>query len=116
MLETLSLILYLSLIFTRDAVSFEAKTRMWDFLILLRVGKIKFLTKRPGERYASALTSMHLSNKVYKLYGKIELKNYINSIKKQLKYCFYEKDFFSQMYNFVSAFDIRFSTQLPASA
>ena len=47
--------------------------------------KIKFLTKRPGERYASALTSMHLSNKVYKLYGKIELKNYINSIKKQLK-------------------------------
>jgi UDP-glucose 4-epimerase len=44
--------------------------------------KIKFLTKRPGERYASALTSMHLSNKVYKLYGKIELKNYINSIKK----------------------------------
>ena len=47
--------------------------------------KIKFLSKRPGERYASALTSMHLSNKVYKLYGKIELKNYINSIKKQLK-------------------------------
>jgi UDP-glucose 4-epimerase len=47
--------------------------------------KIKFLTKRPGERYASALTSMHLSNKVYKLYGKIELKNYINSIKKELK-------------------------------
>ena len=47
--------------------------------------KIKFLTKRPGERYASALTSMHLSNKVYKLHGKIDLKNYINSIKKQLK-------------------------------
>ena len=47
--------------------------------------KIKFLPKRPGERYASALTSMHLSNKVYKLNGKIELKNYINSIKKQLK-------------------------------
>ena len=47
--------------------------------------KIKFLTKRPGERYASALTSMHLSNKVYKFYGKIDLKNYISSIKKQLK-------------------------------
>jgi UDP-glucose 4-epimerase len=44
--------------------------------------KIKFLPERPGERYASALTSMHLSNKVYKLYGKIELKNYINSIKR----------------------------------
>ena len=44
--------------------------------------KIKFLPKRQGERYASALTNMNLSNKVYKLYGKIDLKNYINSIKK----------------------------------
>ena len=43
--------------------------------------KIKFLPKRPGERYASALTNMNLSNKVYKYYGKIELKSYINSIK-----------------------------------
>ena len=43
--------------------------------------KIKFLPKRPGERYASALTNMNLSNKVFKLYGKIELKNYIKSIK-----------------------------------
>ena len=43
--------------------------------------KIKFLPKRSGERYASALTNMNLSNKVYKLYGKIELKNYIKSIK-----------------------------------
>jgi len=47
--------------------------------------KVTFLPKRAGERYASALTNMNLSNKVYKLYGKIELKNYINSIKKQLK-------------------------------
>jgi UDP-glucose 4-epimerase len=44
--------------------------------------KIKYLPKRPGERFASALTKMNLSNKVYKLYGKIELKNYIKSIKK----------------------------------
>ena len=43
--------------------------------------KIKFLPKRPGERFASALTNMNLSNKVFKLYGKIELKNYIKSIK-----------------------------------
>ena len=43
--------------------------------------KIKFLPKRLGERYASALTNMNLSNKVYKYYGKIELKSYINSIK-----------------------------------
>ena len=44
--------------------------------------KIKFLKKRPGERYASALTNMNLSNKVYKYFGKISLKNYIKNITK----------------------------------
>ena len=42
--------------------------------------KIKYLASRPGERYASALTSMNLSNKVYKLFGKIELKDYLSKI------------------------------------
>ena len=42
--------------------------------------KIKYLPKRPGERYASALTTMHLSNKVYKHFGKIDLKDYIRDI------------------------------------
>jgi UDP-glucose 4-epimerase len=41
--------------------------------------KIKFLPARPGERYASALTSMNLSNKVYKLFGTILLKDYIKN-------------------------------------
>ena len=40
--------------------------------------KIRYLPKRPGERYASALTNMNLSNKVYKHFGKIELEDYIN--------------------------------------
>tara|TARA_Y100000741_G_scaffold327537_1_gene280204 strand:- start:33 stop:647 length:615 start_codon:yes stop_codon:yes gene_type:complete len=44
--------------------------------------KIKYLPPRPGERYASALTSMNLSNKVYKLFGSINLRNYINHITK----------------------------------
>ena len=45
--------------------------------------KIKFLPKRPGERYASALTKINLTNKIYKYYGKIGLKDYIkNFIKK----------------------------------
>ena len=39
--------------------------------------KIRYLKKRPGERYASALTNMNLSNKVYKYFGKIKLKEYI---------------------------------------
>ena len=42
--------------------------------------KINYLPARPGERYASALTDMNLSNKVYKLFGKIQLKNYLNEI------------------------------------
>ena len=41
---------------------------------------IKFLKKRPGERYSSALTNMNLSNKVYKHFGKKKLKDYINKI------------------------------------
>ena len=41
--------------------------------------KIKFLPKRPGERYASALINKNLSNKMYKYFGKIELKKYISS-------------------------------------
>ena len=41
--------------------------------------KIKFLPKRPGERYASALINKNLSNKMYKHFGKINLKNYIKN-------------------------------------
>ncbi len=43
--------------------------------------KTKFLPSRPGERYASALTKMNLSNKINKYYGKILLKDYINDFK-----------------------------------
>ena len=42
--------------------------------------KIKYFPKRRGERFASALTNMNLSNKVYKHFGKIDLKKYINNI------------------------------------
>ncbi len=39
--------------------------------------KIKYLPRRAGERYASALTNMNLSNRVYKHFGKIKLRDYI---------------------------------------
>ena len=39
--------------------------------------KIRYLPKRPGERYASALSNINLSNKIHKKFGKISLKNYI---------------------------------------
>tara|TARA_X000000950_G_scaffold206036_1_gene247842 strand:- start:960 stop:1838 length:879 start_codon:yes stop_codon:yes gene_type:complete len=42
--------------------------------------KIKFLKSRPGERYASALTNMNLSNKVYRYFGKRKLSDYIKNI------------------------------------
>ena len=41
--------------------------------------KIKYLPRRPGERYASALTKINLTNKIYKYYGKILLKDYISN-------------------------------------
>jgi len=44
--------------------------------------KIKFLPFRKGERYASALTSMNLSNKVHKIFGKINLEDYVKNIVK----------------------------------
>ena len=44
--------------------------------------KIKYLPQRKGERYASALTSMSLSNKVFKSFGKIELEVYIRNFLK----------------------------------
>tara|TARA_B110001452_G_scaffold207049_1_gene177201 strand:- start:1876 stop:2751 length:876 start_codon:yes stop_codon:yes gene_type:complete len=42
--------------------------------------KIKFLKERPGERFASALTNLNLENKVFKYFGKINLKDYIKDI------------------------------------
>jgi len=41
--------------------------------------KIKLLPKRAGERYASALTNKNLSNKMYKYFGKINLKDYVGN-------------------------------------
>ena len=41
--------------------------------------KIKLLPKRAGERYASALKNNNLSNKMYKYFGKINLKDYVGN-------------------------------------
>ena len=54
-------------------------------LTILQVAKMfktnfKFLPSRRGERYASALTSMNLHNKVYKMFGKIKLSDYIANL------------------------------------
>ena len=41
--------------------------------------KIKYLPKREGERFASALTKMNLNNKIIRLSAKIKLRNYIRN-------------------------------------
>ena len=44
--------------------------------------KIKFVPPRKGERFASALTNLSLSSKVYKNFGEISLKNYVKNFLK----------------------------------
>ena len=41
--------------------------------------QIRYLPKREGERFASALTKMNLNNKIIRLSAKIMLKDYINN-------------------------------------
>jgi UDP-glucose 4-epimerase len=41
--------------------------------------KIRYLPKREGERFASALTKMNLNNKIIRLKAKIKLKEYIKN-------------------------------------
>jgi len=58
-----------------------ASRKSYSLLQVARMfkSKIKFLPRRAGERYASALTDMNLSNKMHKYYGKIKLKDYIDN-------------------------------------
>ncbi len=44
--------------------------------------RVKLLPQRRGERFSSALTAMNLSNKVYKIFGKVKLKEYIHNLTK----------------------------------
>lgn len=49
--------------------------------------KLNFSPVRPGERYASALTNMTLSNKVHKLFGKKDLKDYVQTFINKMGNC-----------------------------
>ena len=46
---------------------------------------VKFLPPRDGERFVSELKNKNLSNKVYRIYGNTNLKDYIKRRKKELK-------------------------------
>ena len=63
------------------SISYQKSYSILDVAKMFKT-KIKYLPKRPGERYTSALANMSLSNKVYKHFGRIDLKKYINNIVK----------------------------------
>ena len=56
-----------------------ASRNSYSIIQLAKMFKSKMIyhPKRLGERYASALIDINLSNKIYKNFGKISLKNYI---------------------------------------
>ena len=60
----------------KKSYSIESVAKMFKSPII-------YLKKRQGERYASALTKISLNNKVFRRYGKINLKDYISSFIKR---------------------------------
>ena len=64
-----------------------ANKKSYSILEVARMfkSKIKFLPKRLGERYASALTKMSNNQKIINKYGKIDLKDYVTSFIKGKK-------------------------------
>ena len=58
-----------------------ASKESYSILELARMFKshIKYLPKRKGERFASALTKMNLNNKIIRLSAKIKLRDYIKN-------------------------------------
>ncbi len=56
----------------RKSYSIERVAKMFKSPII-------YLKKRPGERYASALTKISQNNRVFRRFGKINLKDYISS-------------------------------------
>jgi len=55
--------------------------KSYSIIELARLFKkpIRYLPKRKGERFASALTKMNLNNKIIRLTAKISLKDYVNN-------------------------------------
>ena len=64
-----------------DIIAFSKTSYTIAQVAKLFGGKTKYLPARKGERFASALTNMNLSKKVYKIFGKKSLKDYIDSLK-----------------------------------
>jgi UDP-glucose 4-epimerase len=61
-----------------------ANKKSYSIIELARMfkSKIKYLPKRKGERFASALTKMNLNNKIIRLPAKIKLSDYVKNFLK----------------------------------
>ena len=61
-----------------------ANKKSFSIIALARMfkSKIKYLPKRKGERFASALTKMNLNNKIIRLPAKIKLSDYVKNFLK----------------------------------
>jgi len=55
---------------SNKSYSIKQLARLFDY-------KIQYLSKRPGERFSSALKRMNLSNKVIRIKASIRIKDYI---------------------------------------
>ena len=64
---------------SKQSFSINEVAKMFKF-------KIKYIPKRPGERYVSTLTKMNLSNKIVHRYGKIRLDYYISQLLKKTSF------------------------------
>jgi len=64
--------------FAHYSISHKKSYSILDVAKMFKTRMI-YLNKRPGERYASALTKISLNNEVLRRYGKINLKDYISS-------------------------------------
>ena len=62
----------------KKSITINQLAKLFDY-------KIRYLPSRKGERYASALSNLSLSNKIHKYFGKINLKNYIQNFCKNIK-------------------------------
>ena len=60
------------------SISNKEKYSILDVAKLFK-SKIKMYPARKGERFASALSNLALSNKIYKSFGKIKLSDYVNN-------------------------------------
>ena len=78
------IVLVVGLIYYFYSLKLKTNKKSYSIIDVAKLfdSKVKYLPRRAGERYASALTNKNLSNKIYKYFGKVSLKKYIKDFTK----------------------------------